>query len=105
MNYCNGNPPGDNAEKVILAGCNIEVVDRFCYLGNMLDAGGGAESSTITRVRSRWKKFRELLPLLNSNTTSLKVRWELYASCVCSVMLYGSETWPVKVEDTKTPLQ
>ena len=29
----------------MLAGSNLEVVDKFCYLGDMLDAGGGAESS------------------------------------------------------------
>ena len=56
----------------MLAGCNLEV-------GDMLDVGGGAESSTITRVRSGWKKFRELLPLPTTKATSLKVRGELYA--------------------------
>ena len=40
----------------MLAGSSMEVVDKFCYLGDMLDAGGGAESSTVTRVRSGWKK-------------------------------------------------
>ena len=78
----------------MLAGSNLEVVDKFCNLGDMLDAGGGAESSTVTRVRSGWKKFRELLPLLTTKAISLKVKGELYRS----VILYGSETWPIKVE-------
>ena len=101
MKCCNGNPTGDNAEKVMLAGCNLEVVDRFCYQGDMLDAGGGAESSIITRVRSGRKRFRELLPLFTTKATSLKVRGDLYASCECSVVLYGSETWPVNVVDSQ----
>ena len=29
---------GYNEEKVMLAGSNLEVVDKFCYLGDMLDA-------------------------------------------------------------------
>ena len=91
----------ENVEKVMLSGCSLEVMDRFCYLGDMLDACGGAESSTITRIRSGWKKFRELLPLLTTKATSLKIRGEIYATCVRSVMLYGSETWPVKVEDSQ----
>ena len=90
-----------NEEKVMLAGSNLEVVDKFCYLGDMLDAGGRAESSTVTRVRSRWEKFRELLPLLTTKAISLKVKGELYASCVRRVMLYGSETWPIKVEESQ----
>ena len=81
---------------MLLAGCNLEIVDKVCYLGDMLDA----ESSTIT-VRSGWKKFRELLPLLTMRAVSLKGRGELYATCVCSVMLHGSETWPVKVKDSQ----
>ena len=84
----------------MLAGSNLEVVDKFCYLGDMLDAGGGAESSTVTRVISGWKKFRELLPLLTTKAISLKVK-ELYAACIRSVMLYGSETWPMKVEESQ----
>ena len=88
-------------EKVMLAGSNLEVVDKFCYLGDMLDAGGGAESSTVTRVRSGWKKFRELLPMLTTKVISLKVEGELYAAYVRSVMLYGSETWPIKVEESQ----
>ena len=35
---------------VALAGANLEVVNKFCYLGDMLDAGGGIESSSITPV-------------------------------------------------------
>ena len=91
----------NNEEKVMLAGSNLEVVDKFCYLGDMLDAGGGVESSTVTRVRSGWKKFRELLPLLTTKAISLKVKGELYAPCVRSIMLYGSETWPIKVEESQ----
>ena len=61
------------------------MVDKFCYLGAMLDAGGGAESSTVTRVRSVWKKFRELLPLLTTKAITLKVKGELGVVCsMCS---------------------
>ena len=88
----------NNEEKVMLAGSNLEVVDKFCYLGDMLDAGGSAESSTVTRV-SGWKKFRELLPLLTTKANSLK--GELYAACVRSVMFYVRETWPIKVEESQ----
>ena len=63
----------NNEEKVMVAGSNLEVVGKFCYLGDMLDAGGRTESSTVTRVRSGWKKCRELLPLLTTKVISLRV--------------------------------
>ena len=39
-------------------------------------------------------------PILTVKGVSLKLKGMLYRSCVQSVMLYGSETWPMKVEDT-----
>ena len=91
----------DIPNTVTLNGDSLEVVQKFCYLGDMLDAGGGAQSSSITRVQCAWGKFRNLLPLLTSKAVPSKVKGELYRACVQTVMLYGSETWPVKVEDTQ----
>ena len=35
-------------------GSKFELVEKFCYLGDMLCAGGGAEEASRTRVRSAW---------------------------------------------------
>jgi len=37
---------------------SLEKVDKFCYLGDMLDADVGCDSEITTGVRSAWKKFR-----------------------------------------------
>ena len=79
----------------------LEVVASFCYLGDMLSAGGGCEMAVTTRVKTAWKKFRELLPVLTSCHLSYKTRGHVYSSCVRSAMLHASETWPL----TKTNLQ
>ena len=83
------------AKKIKLGNSDYEVVDEFCYLCNMLIAGGGVEASSVMRVRSGWKKFREL-SLLTSRVFSHRMKGKLYAGCVRSCMLYGGETWPVK---------
>ena len=54
-----------------------------------------------TRVKTAWKKFRELLSVLTSRQLSYKTRGHVYSSCVQSAMLHASETWPL----TKTNLQ
>ena len=72
-------------------------MNTFCYLGDMLDAGGSVESSSIIHVNCFWSKFRDLLPLLGSRAGALSVKGSLYRACVQTVMLYGSETWPTKV--------
>ena len=79
----------------------LEVVASFCYLGDMLSAGGGCEMAVTTHVKTAWKKFRELLPVLTSRHLSYKTRGHVYSSCVRSAMLHASETWPL----TKTNLR
>ena len=49
----------------------LEVVASFCYLGDMLSAGGGCEMAVTTRVKTAWKKFRELLPVLSSDRSAV----------------------------------
>jgi hypothetical protein len=77
----------------------LEVVPNFCYLGDMLSAGGGTESATIARVKTGWKKFRELLPILTSSHLSHLARGHIYSTCVRSAMLHAAETWPLTTTD------
>src|SRR2546425_13025107 len=46
-------------------------------------------------------KFRDLRGLLTTREASLKVKGKIYRACVQRVLVYGSETWPVKVVDMK----
>ena len=70
-------------------------------IGDMIGAGGGAGEAATARVRCAWSKFRELAPVLTSRGASLKVKGKVYSTCVQRVLVYGSETWPMKAEDMK----
>ena len=61
---------------------NLELVDKFCYLGDMLSVDGDADAAVETRIRIGWNKFRQLVKLLTSKDISLTVRGRLYRSCV-----------------------
>ena len=71
----------------------LEVVYEFCYLRDMIDAGGGCERASIAKTKVAWGKFKQLLSLLTSRALPLNIRGKVYKSCVRSVMLRGSETW------------
>ena len=79
----------------------LEVVASFCYLVDMLSAASGCKLPTTTRVKTAWKKFKELISVLASRHLSLKTCGCVYSSCVRSAMLHASETWPL----TKPRLQ
>ena len=63
-------------------GVSLEKVDKFCYLGDMLDADGGCDSAVTARVRSAWKQIREYLPILTGKGFSLNLKGKVYATCV-----------------------
>ena len=102
--WCQGaaRPLDGRPQKEVQVGPDkLEVVASFCYLGNMLSAAGDCELSTTTCVKTAWKKFNDLLPVLSSGHLSFKIRGCVYSSCVRSTMLHVSETWPL----TKPNLQ
>ena len=48
------------------ASANLEVVDKFCYLGGMLSVDGDADAAVEARIHIGWNKFRQLVPLLTT---------------------------------------
>jgi len=81
------------------ASANLEVVDKFCYLRDMLSVDGDADAAVEVRIPTGWNKCRQLVPLLTNRDISLIRRGRLYSSCVQSSMLHGSETWPFRKEN------
>jgi len=76
------------------ASANLEIVHKFCYLGDMLSVDGDADAAVEARIRIGWNKFRQLVAWLTNRDISLIRSGRLYSSCVQSSMLHGSETWP-----------
>jgi len=63
------------------ASANLEFVDKFCYVGDMLSVDGDADAAVEARIRIGWNKFRQLVPLLaNRENQPLDILW-------CSVCL------------------
>ena len=83
---------GRPINEVFVDEVKMDVVPSFCYLGDMLSAGGGCDLAVTTRCSVAWGKFRKLLPILTSKHVSLKTRGKLFSFCVRSAMLHGSET-------------
>ena len=71
----------------------LEAVPEFCYLGDMLSAGGGCDLAAVTHCKCALGKFRQLLPLLTNGNVPLVTRGRVYSTCVRSVMLHAAETW------------
>jgi len=51
-------------ERVTLDSDDLEVVDKFPYLGDVLSSAGGVQEAVTARIRSGWKTFKEISGLL-----------------------------------------
>jgi len=46
-------------------GVMVESVKKLCFLGDMFNGDGGADSAVVAGMRCAWKKFRELIGMLS----------------------------------------
>ena len=49
----------------------LELVDKFCYLVDMLSVDGDADAALEARIRIGWNKFRQLVLLLTNKDVCL----------------------------------
>jgi len=80
----------------IAVNANLKLVDKFCYLDDMLSVDEDADAAAEIRIHIGWNYFRWLVQLLTNKDILLIVRGGLYSSSVRSSMLHTcrSETWP-----------
>ena len=48
----------------------MELVDKFCYLGDMLSVDGDADAAVEASIRIAWNKLRQFVPLLTNKDVS-----------------------------------
>ena len=65
-------------------GGQIEEVQEFCYLGDVLDCEAGVERAVRARVSAAWKKWRDMVDMLTDRRTLLRIRGCAYESCQIS---------------------
>ena len=87
----NGGIPVD----ISLSGNTITEVDSFCYLGAVAARDTSLEKEVQTRIGKAATTFSRLRSRAWANGfLTDRTKGRIYRSCVLSVLLYGSETWP-----------
>ena len=72
---------------------NLEIVDNFCYLGDVISCEGGVELAVKVRISGAENKWRELASLLVNHSIPLEERAKVYCACKRPTLLYAVETW------------
>ena len=71
----------------------IEQVNKFTYLGSVIDEKGGTEEDVKNRIQKAQITFTTLNKVWRSNEISQQTKIRLFNSNVKSILLYGAESW------------
>ena len=80
-----------------LNGVSIERVDRYKYLGTIITKTLDPDTEIKCRIESARATFNKMRPFFCDDNINLKLRQRMIKCYVWSVLLYGSETWTLKV--------
>ena len=82
---------------VKIYGRDIEVVENFRYLGTWLNRGLDSDTEVRARIEQARATFNSMKQILTNRNISLHLRYRFVICFVYSVLLYGSESWTLKV--------
>lgn len=88
-----------NPTPITINGVPLEFVEDFTYLGSLISKDNGAKKDIHARLSKACGAFARLQPICRSRQYHLRMKVQLYNSCVKSVLMYGSECWRVAKGD------
>lgn len=73
----------------------IERVDKFQYLGSIVNQQGGSDEDVDERIKKARGAFAQLMPIWRCKDLRTKTKLRIFETNVKSVLLYGCQTWRV----------
>ena len=92
---------GDDGGSIRLNGEDIKRVDKFKYLGSVVEEGGDMEREVGHRIQAGWNNWRLASGVLCDKKVPLKLKGKFHRTVVRPAMLYGTETASMKKTDER----
>ena len=84
---------------IMLNGERMEVVNSFKYLGSCFSSDGGVKEDVSMRVGEGMRTFGAMKRMWSGRSVTVRVKRELYERVVVPTVMYGSESWGMRVEE------
>ena len=75
----------------------IEKVDRYVYLGKTVTQAGDLLPEMKRRIALEWAAVSKVANIMKSRKASMNINRKVHNEYVLPVMVYGSETWALKM--------
>ena len=82
--------------EVIMGGVVVPQVEKFKYLGSIIEENGDIEEDVSHRIRAGWQKWRKTSGVLCDKKIPFRLKGRVYRMVVRLALLYGAECWPIK---------
>ena len=87
---------GNVASKVAIESAIILRVERFRYLGSIMQEDGEIDEDINHRIKVGWQKWKNASGILCDRRIPLRLKGRVYRMVVRPALLYGAECWPIK---------
>jgi len=82
--------------EVTIGGVVIPRVEKFKYLGSIMEEKGDIDEDINHRIRVGWEKWRKASRVLCDKRIPFRLKGKIYQMVVRLALLYGAECWPIK---------
>ena len=86
---------GEGGE-VTMGGVVVPRVEKFKYLGSIVEEKGDIDEDISHRIRVGWQKWKKASGVLCDKRIPLKLKGRVYRMVVRPTLLYGAECWPIR---------
>lgn len=93
--------PQQQGPNIIIDGQQYEVVDEFVYLGVLARPDGDTTPEIQRRIMAATRCFHGLRKQLRSKYLTKRTKCQIYKTLIRPVLMYGCESWILKVSDQK----
>jgi hypothetical protein len=93
----------DVGQSVAIGDKHFEVVKEFVYLRSLLTPTNGVSLEILWKIQTANRCFYGLCKHLQSSHFSRQTKFTIHKTLICSVLIYGSETWVlIKMEENQS---
>jgi len=80
--------------RILVNGSLLNVVDKFSYLGSVVDSSNNLDDEINQRIGKASTNFGRLsFRVWKNHHLTIKLKIKVYTACILNALLYSSETW------------
>jgi len=82
--------------EVTMGGVVVPRVEKFKYLGSIVEERGDIDEDISHRISVRWQTWKKVSGVLCDKKIPFRLKGRVYQMVVRPALLYGADCWPIK---------